>query len=92
MLIPKKIVEEVEATIVEVNAKVTDRGCYGLKGPEGELIAELDGYVPKIFPGNHYGDYLLLEIELETGLIKNWKKPSPREVALAFGIIKEEDE
>lgn len=35
----------------------------------------------------HYGDYVELEIEVESGKILNWKKPTKKEV-LAF--IKEQ--
>lgn len=35
-----------------------------------------DGYVPDFFPGEHYGDYVTLNIELATGRILNWKAPT----------------
>ena len=39
-----------------------------------------DGYVPGFMPGNHYGDYLDLVVDLETGQIKNWRKPTAAEI------------
>lgn len=36
--------------------------------------------VPDFFPGEHYGDYLILNIDLETGQIKNWKKPAATDI------------
>lgn len=35
-----------------------------------------EGYVPSFFPGEHYGDYVELDIDLATGQILNWKAPS----------------
>lgn len=31
-------------------------------------------------PGEHYGDYLILEIDLDTGQIKNWKAPTAKQI------------
>ena len=31
-------------------------------------------------PGQHYGDYLDLEIDMDTGIIKNWKVPTADQV------------
>jgi len=92
MKIPRKIVEEIEAVSVEVHCKVCDSGIYTLKNHAGEEIAQIDeDYVPTFFPGEHYGDYLILDINLETGFIQNWKKPEPMAVARAFGIIEQEE-
>ena len=91
MKIPKQIVEEVEAKTVRVNAKVCDSGSYTLLDADGKAIADRDDYVPSFFPGQHYGDYLELDIDIETGQITNWKKPEPKEVAQAFGILPKEE-
>jgi hypothetical protein len=32
-----------------------------------------DGYVPSFFPGEHFGDYVMLDIDPYTGKILNWK-------------------
>lgn len=89
MDIPKKIVETVSVKTINLHVKVKDAGCYTLMGSDGKVVAELEDYVPSIFPGQHYGDYLELEINIETGLIVNWDAPEPKEVAVAFGLIKE---
>lgn len=34
-----------------------------------------EGYVPDLFPAQHYDDYLILNIDLKPGRIKNWRKP-----------------
>lgn len=43
---------------------------------------EYDGYVPDFFPGEHYGDYVELEIELATGKILNWKVPTKKDLEI----------
>ncbi len=48
---------------------------------------EYDGYVPKWFPSQqtrHFGDYVELIIDLETGRILNWKKPSQEDLEETF--------
>ena len=67
---------EVDIKTVTVHAKVRDSGCYGLIDNDNCEVFTHDGYVPSFFPEEHYGDYLILEIDIETGLIKNWKAPS----------------
>ena len=37
-------------------------------------------YVPGFFPTEHFGDYLDLTIDIETGKILNWVKPSIKEL------------
>ena len=43
---------------------------------DGKQIGSYDGYVPVFFPGEHYGDYVMLDIDITTGKIVNWKKPT----------------
>jgi len=40
-------------------------------------------------PGDHYGDYLILNIDLETGQITNWRKPSAEAIE---SFVKREEE
>lgn len=47
-----------------------------LTDAKGTQIGEYAGYVPEFFPGQHWGDYIELDIELATGKILNWKTPS----------------
>ena len=48
--------------------------CFSeLRAENGAIVAEHNGYVPRFLPGNG-GDYVNLEIDLETGTILNWKK------------------
>jgi hypothetical protein len=72
--------KEVEVNRISIQAKCSDRCFSQLKNGEGRVIAEHDGYVPALMPEEHYGDYVELEIDLETGMILNWVKPSAKVV------------
>ena len=82
----KTLVEKVvNVKSVTVSARVRDSGCYAYKNSNGEAIKCIeDSYVPDFFPTEHCGDYLHLEIDLETGQILNWKKPSEEQLKKAF--------
>lgn len=41
-----------------------------------------DGYVPDFFPGDHFGDYVELTIELATGKIIGWKAPTEKDLKI----------
>ena len=47
---------------------------------DGKVVGEYDGYVPDFFPGQHYGDYILLHIDVDTGVIVNWCKPTKEDL------------
>ena len=47
---------------------------------DGKVTKTHDGYVPEFMPEDHYGDYVELDIDVETGMIVNWKKPSDNEL------------
>lgn len=56
-----------------VHLKVVDEGSYVVVGANGEILIEVDeDYVPRWFPGPHYGDYLILDID-DTGKVTNWR-------------------
>ena len=40
------------------------------------------GYVPDFFPEEHYGDYVELKIDIDTGMILNWKKPNKKDLSI----------
>lgn len=66
------------ATTVRVVAKCSDLCFVKLMDKDGNAIAQYDGYVPDFMPGEHYGDYIELDIDLKTGVILNWKRPSAK--------------
>jgi hypothetical protein len=80
---------EIEATeVIRINAKtlklhlkVSDRFQASLNSATGtEIFDQEDGYVPDFMPGNHYGDYVMLDIDIDTGEITNWKKPTAEQI------------
>ncbi len=76
-----------------MHVKISDRFCGSLFDAEGELIGSLeDQYVPGFFPDQHFGDYLIFDIDINTGQIVNWKKDiDPREVEEEFCIREDDD-
>ncbi len=66
----------VDVTELHLHIKVCDGVAAGLKDAQGEEVGSYESYVPDFFPGEHYGDYLILNIDLETGQITNWKRPA----------------
>jgi hypothetical protein len=68
-------VVEVEAKTLKIHCKVSDRFCADVYDADGNCLGgQEDGYVPGFMPGNHYGDYIILDIDIDTGMITNWKK------------------
>ncbi len=66
---------------LQISAKCSDMFCASLDGKG------YDGYVPDWFPHpytSHYGDYVILEINLETGQILNWKQPTDAQLKETF--------
>ena len=72
---------EVEAKKIRLHMKVCDQFEAAIYDQDGQQIGEdYEGYVPNFMPGEHYGDYLILNIDLETGKILNWQPPSKKEI------------
>lgn len=91
MKIPVKVTKDLEVYSIDVCAKVRDSGCYTLADKDGNECGEtIDGYVPSFFPDDG-GDYLNLNIEIETGRILNWKRPTPEQLVTAFFPKKDEE-
>jgi len=65
---------------ISITAKCSDSFFANLYDDNGNHLKEYDGYVPKFFPGNHYGDYVNLEIDMSTGQILNWTTPTEDEI------------
>ena len=77
----KKTVE-VEAKELRIHMKVCDGFEGAIYDQDGQQIGkDYEGYVPGFMPGEHYGDYLILNIDLETGIILNWKVPDVTDIA-----------
>ncbi len=72
---------QAEAKTLSIYCKVADSFTAHIHDANGaELGGQDDGYVPDFMPGKHYGDYVILDIDLETGLVTNWKKPTPEQI------------
>lgn len=63
-------------TVLSVCAKCSDMFNATLTDENGKTLKEHDGYVPSMMPGEHFGDYVEIDIDIATGQILNWKKPT----------------
>lgn len=71
----------VEAKTLKIYCKVCDNFTAALVDQNGhEIYDQEDGYVPGFMPGEHFGDYLILDIDLDTGKVLNWKPPTAEEI------------
>lgn len=91
MEISKTMTVPVQAKTLRLHLKVCDNFTASIADQNGkEIGGQDDGYVPGFMPGEHYGDYVILDIDIDTGQITNWTKPS-REQIEAFLNKSEED-
>ena len=65
---------KVNAKTLRIHTKVCDRFTASLHDQDGQELKDYEGYVPAIMPGHHYGDYVILDIDIDTGQITNWEK------------------
>ena len=72
---------EVEAKTLKIHVKVCDQFGARLVDQDGDTLMDYEGYVPGFMPGEHYGDYLILDIDIDSGQITNWRKPTVEEIA-----------
>ena len=68
-----KIADWPEGTTAETHYKGCDAGVYKALNPDGDIVAEIDGYVPPTLDPNAdgYGDYVILNIDAN-GIIQGW--------------------
>lgn len=80
---------KVNAKVLKIFVKCSDRFSYSIEDQDDkEIFTQDDGYVPDFMPGEHYGDYIILDIDIDTGMVLNWKTPSAEQLEKA---MKEED-
>ena len=60
-------------TVLSISAKCSDLYSHTIYGRDGNVYREYSGYVPSFMPDEHYGDYIMLDIDPYTGRILNWK-------------------
>lgn len=65
---------------VSICGKTSDLCSIQFMDEKGNKIGERDSYVPDWMPEEHYGDYIELDIDIETGQILNWKKPTQKQL------------
>jgi len=65
---------------LKVCGKTVDRCSIVFLNESGDAVGKRNDYVPDYFPEEHYGDYLELDIDIETGQILNWKKPTQKQL------------
>lgn len=80
------------ARIMKISAKCSDMFCASLVVDGKQVGEDYDGYVPNFFPGDHYGDYVQLNIDVDTGKIINWKVPPQVELNETFKVDQNGDE
>ncbi len=77
---------KVQAKTLKIYCKVCDNFTAELVDQHGETIhLQEDGYVPDFMPGEHYGDYVILNIDMDTGQVVNWKKPKAEDIEKWLG-------
>ena len=76
---------KVNAKTIKLHLKVSDRFSYSIEDAQGaELYVQDVGYVPNFMPGEHYGDYVILDIDLDTGVVTNWKQLTAAQIEAAI--------
>jgi hypothetical protein len=70
--------------MIKITAKCSDMFSATLINAKGNTVGSYDGYVPKWMPGEHYGDYVELNIDAATGKILNWTPPTQAQLDETF--------
>ncbi len=68
------------AKTISISAKCSDCFSAVVLDKDNKTLFEYNGYVPDFFPDEHWGDYVILDIELATGRILNWKAPTQKDL------------
>jgi len=58
--------------VIKISAKCSDLCFTQIMDKDNSIIMEHGGYVPDFMPDQHYGDYVMLDIDVKTGKILNW--------------------
>jgi hypothetical protein len=76
---------KVNVKTLNIHLKIRDQFNGSLSDQDGAVVHSFeDVYVPNFLPGDHYGDYLILDIDLDTGVITNWEKPTAKAIEEAM--------
>lgn len=80
MKINKPEQKQVEVETIRLCLKVRDIFTCTFEDRDGNEVGWYEGYVPDFFPGQHYGDYVELDIDIATGQVTNWRMPTAENV------------
>jgi len=62
--------------VISILAKCSDMFSMSVRDANNQHIASYDGYVPSFMPNDGgYGNYVEMDIDIETGRILNWRNP-----------------
>lgn len=64
----------VDIKTMKVYMKIQDEFYAEFVDADNVCHLHYEGYVPSFMPGEHYGDYIDLHIDLDTGQILNWDR------------------
>jgi hypothetical protein len=70
---------------ISICAKCVDACSIDFFNSSKTKVGTSDGYVPDFFPDEHYGEYIIFEIDITTGKILNWIKPTQAQLKKAMG-------
>ena len=74
MKIDVAVPKNVNVKTLKLHMKVCGLFTASLEDEDGDEIHSQEyGYVPSFMPGQHSGYYLILDIDIDTGAITNWK-------------------
>lgn len=65
---------------VRICAKCSDLCSVVALDKNGDVVLEHDGYVPAFVSPGGYGDYVELDIDVSTGVIRNWSFPTQNQM------------
>lgn len=72
-----------------ITAKCSDMFSAVMR-KDGKAVGRYNGYVPPWFPtsaSQNDGDYVVLEIDITTGRIVNWRKPTAAQLKSTFTTV-----
>ena len=67
--------------IITFSAKCSDLFSADLS-VNGSQVGSYNGYVPKFFPEKHCGDYVQMDVDIDTGKILNWTPPTQKQLEI----------
>ena len=70
----------VNVKTIKIHLKVADEFTCSVLDQDGQELKEYEGYVPSFMPEQHHGDYVILDIDVDTGMITNWSVPSAEDM------------